>query len=321
MTRRLNRSVSIALAVLAACSSGTGGDGLDGSGAGDGDITAQVASYEPVVGEKQRFILGLVDSEGNIVGFGRITLDFAYLGTRGDVASEGTITLTGEADYRLVAGQKPAGSTQGPRIMPPSDGVGVYGADVTFDKAGFWGVRARATLDGEPVEATATFEVYPEPINPFPGEPAPRTVNRLPGAAGIEPQGIDSRAEPDGTVPDPELHATTIADAIAAGRPVMVVVSTPVYCVSRFCGPITDTVQRLAETFGDRMDFVHLEVWNDFEGRALNKEAAEWIYQEGADPKEPWVFLVAADGSVAARWDNVATDDELEAAVQGAVSG
>ena len=76
-----------------------------------------------------------------------------------------------------------------------------------------------------------------------------------------------------------------------------------------------------AETFGDRMDFVHLEVWNDFEGRALNKEAAEWIYQEGADPKEPWVFLVAADGSVAARWDNVATDDELEAAVQGAVSG
>jgi hypothetical protein len=34
-----------------------------------------------------------------------------------------------------------------------------------------------------------------------------------------------------------------VADAIAAGRPVMVVGSTPVFCVSRFCGPITDAVQ------------------------------------------------------------------------------
>jgi hypothetical protein len=27
---------------------------------------------------------------------------------------------------------------------------------------------------------------------------------------------------------------------------------------------------------------------------------------------EPWVFLVGADGRVAARWDNVATRQEIE---------
>jgi len=44
----------------------------------------------------------------------------------------------------------------------------------------------------------------------------------------------------------------------------MVVVSTPTYCQSRFCGPITDSVSALAQRYGDRMAFVHLEVWKNF---------------------------------------------------------
>jgi hypothetical protein len=27
---------------------------------------------------------------------------------------------------------------------------------------------------------------------------------------------------------------------------------------------------------------------------------------------EPWVFLIGADGRIAARWDNVATREEIE---------
>ena len=96
----------------------------------------------------------------------------------------------------------------------------------------------------------------------------------------------------------------------------MLVVSTPTYCLSRFCGPITDTVSKLAKSYGDRMAFIHAEVWNDDEKRALNREAAEWIFREGADPKEPWVFVIDRSGNVVARFDNVSTDAELEAAVQ-----
>ena len=96
----------------------------------------------------------------------------------------------------------------------------------------------------------------------------------------------------------------------------MLVVSTPTYCLSRFCGPITDTVSKLAKSYGDRMAFIHAEVWNDDEKRALNREAAEWIFREGADPKEPWVVVIDRSGNVVARFDNVSTDAELEAAVQ-----
>lgn len=60
------------------------------------------------------------------------------------------------------------------------------------------------------------------------------------------------------------------------------------YCVSRFCGPITDTVQELAQEYGDRMDFVHLEVLKDFEANTLNKAAVEWIWPDRqGHPAEP----------------------------------
>src|ERR671911_1927382 len=179
-----------------------------------------------------------------------------------------------------------------------------------------------AVLDGRTQWATAAFEVADRTHVPVPGDPAPRTENPLPGDPDVPPTAVDSRAGDDGTVPDPELHATTVADAIAAGRPVMVVVSTPVFCVSRFCGPITDAVQELAQRYGDRMDFVHLEVWRDFEAQELNQAAAEWIWpdQQG-DAAEPWVFLVGADGNIVQRWDNVATEASLARAVETVVGG
>ena len=48
----------------------------------------------------------------------------------------------------------------------------------------------------------------------------------------------------------------------------------------------------------------------------MNKAAAEWIYPPGTkDPREPWVFGVGRDGRISHRFDNVATDAELEQAV------
>lgn len=62
---------------------------------------------------------------------------------------------------------------------------------------------------------------------------------------------------------------------------------------------------------------MHLEVWRDFEAKTVNKAAAEWIYPGGkGEPREPWVFLVGRDGKIVKRWDNVASDPELSAAIK-----
>ena len=102
-----------------------------------------------------------------------------------------------------------------------------------------------------------------------------------------------------------------MAQALAEKRPVLLVVSTPTYCVSVFCGPITDMVADLAKTYANRARFIHVEVWKDYKAQALNDAAREWI-AKGSSINEPWVFLIGADGKVAARFDNIVTQGDLE---------
>ncbi len=334
MDRRF-RSLVAVLALLgllaAACGGGDGGaKGAAGPSSGsttsdplvsggDDPFVAQVASYELVAGQDQRFLAALAgNGTGKVVSFGKVDLDFFYLGTREKPVDPPQPKMKTEATFFPVAGQTVDPSASGPREANPSEGLGVYAAEsVRFDAPGFWGVRVSATIGGKVVSANSPFEVVAESELPFPGKPAPRTENPTAGAAGVDPVAIDSRAHDGDPIPDAALHSTSIAAALAAGKPLVVVVSTPVYCVSRFCGPITDSVAKLAERFGDRVAFVHLEVWKDFEKKVVNPAAAEWISPRNGvgDTQEPWVFLIGADGIVKQRFDNVVGDAALEAAV------
>ena len=140
------------------------------------------------------------------------------------------------------------------------------------------------------------------------------TDNPLPGTAGVPLSAIDSRTQDTETVPDPQLHTVSIAEALRDHRPVIVVISSPSFCESRWCGPITDSVAALANP--SDIAFVHLEVWRDHDAGELNPAAQQWI-----DParthvgNEPWVFIVDRSGTIVDRFDNVASDDDLRVAV------
>ena len=337
-SRRLrNRSVPLVLVLalagllLAAC-----GDDTDSNSNGNGDTSttqqagsskddpfvAQVASYELIAGQPNRFLAALAgNGTGTIVSYGKVTLDFFYLGTKDKPVDPPQPKQQGvEAAFSPVAGQKLDLTTPGPKEAKPSEGIGVYQAtDVTFDAAGFWGVRVKATIGGKGISANASFPVVAAAEVPAPGQQAPRTDNPVAGAPGIDPEAIESRAQKGSPIPDTALHTTSVKQALDAKKPTVVVVSTPVYCVSQFCGPITDSVQKLAEdpAYKDKVAFVHLEVWKNFEKQEVNPFAKEWITPKaGGDTKEPWVFLVGGDGVVTKRFDNVVSDADLEAAVK-----
>lgn len=276
---------------------------------------AQIASFEIVADQPQRLLVGVSDIDGNLVGFGNLKLEFAYLGTASEPVKKPKVSQSATASYLLVAGQQATKGELGPRTIPPSEGIGVYQATTTFDEPGFWEVRLSGLIDGKERKLLAGLEVVAEPILPTIGDAAPRTVNRLPGDPTVKPTAIDSRADESGAVPDPELHAGTIKAAIEARLPVLVVVTTPVYCQSRFCGPLTDVAQELAKRYNARMAFSHIEVWNDFDAEAVNREAAEWIVRDGAEIHEPWAFLVDRQGTIVKRWDNVTNEAELSAAI------
>jgi len=306
--------------LTAAC----GSDGTDGPEATrEGALVAQVASFDVVAGRTGRFIVGLFGSDRTrTLAFGTVTLRFANLDDTAGNDSD-TPGKPVPATFLPIPGQDTDATQPGPRLVGGSEATGVYGApEVSFDQPGFWEVTVTATVDGENETATAAFEVLADSDIPTVGDPAPRTDQPLAGSTSVAPEAIDSRAGPETPIPDPELHDTTVADALDAGRPLMVVVSTPTFCVSRFCGPITDSVQQLAQQFADTpMAFVHLEVWQDFAANMVNPSAREWIAPTAnADGGEPWVFVVDTDGIITHRFDNVATDAELLAATNEVLS-
>ena len=298
--------VAAATLTVAACSSSARAPG----------IAASVASYDLVAGRVGRFQLGLGGANGEqLVAFGSVPFRFQFLGPTGHLLPKPIPGPTATADYDPIPGQHLTPGAKGPRLVEPSDGIGVYRATgLTFATPGTWEVTATVTLAGEATTVTAPFEVLASSPIPNVGDPAPATENPLPG--GSTPlKAIDSRASDTKPVPDPELHATTVAAALAAHLPMVVVVSTPTYCQSRFCGPITDSVARLVPIHPNGA-FIHLEVWQDFEKNLVNPAAGEWINPNGsADAREPWVFVIGRDGRIKYRFDNIAGEDELAAAV------
>ncbi len=296
---------TVAVAGLAvACSSGSEGADADA-------LAAHVASYDVAASGPQRFLLGLTTADQGLVVGGTIELRFRNLG---DGSAEDTPLSEPITAGFIPLGDEPPPASGEPHAAGVGETNGVYEAQgVTFAEPGVWEVTTTVHLGDDEATATGAFNVVPTHEVPAAGEPAPRSANPVTGAVGVDPLAIDSRAD-DGVIPDPLLHDVTIADAIAAGRPTVVVISTPVYCVSRFCGPITDVVDRLAQAYAPRASFVHLEVWEDFEANKLNPAAAEWVVTSDGGA-EPWVFLVDGAGTIVRRWDNVTNGADLEAAL------
>jgi hypothetical protein len=293
--------VCILAMIAAACGGG-------GSGGTKNDLTVDVASYDIAVGPPSRVTVGLQTENSLLVNYGTVTMQFTYLGTRDHPTASTVFTAPVTGTYLPLPGTNvPQPMPTQPKAVQANVGRGVYAAQAGFDQAGFWGVEVLAKYGGGSHRGRASFEVLAQHAVPAPGDAAPPSQTLTVDSQGVPIAAVDSRAGTGGTVPDPELHRTTIAAAIAAHRPAVVVFSTPVFCQSQFCGPVTDMVDDLAKTYGDRASFIHVEVWKDGQARVPNDAVTEWHMDN-----EPWVYLIGSDGKIVLRLDNVATRAELE---------
>lgn len=189
-----------------------------------------------------------------------------------------------------------------------------------FGGPGDWVVEVAARVQGVGiVQGSARFQVSEAPRIPGIGEMAPLTDNPVIGDPAVDPVAIDSRAHGGRDIPDPELHHVSIADAIADRQITLVVFSTPVYCVSRFCGPVADMIDDLAKRYRGEADFIHVEVWKDFQANIANDAANRWLNRDGT-LTEPWLFMIGRDGRIEARGDNLFTEDEVASALTESLS-
>jgi hypothetical protein len=192
-----------------------------------------------------------------------------------------------------------------------SDGtpIAYYPLLTTFDEAGIWGL----TTDLDGAESTQNFQV----------QDADLVTLVQPGQAMV-PVATPTVADARGVTPictnDPQcpLHERSLAEVLASGQPVALLISTPRYCQTTVCGPVLDLVLEQMAAHPD-MAFVHAEVYvNPGEGAdpAVNG-TTEAVDAYGLS-FEPSLFVAGADGLVTARLDNVMDRVELAAALDSA---
>jgi hypothetical protein len=316
--RRSRRIASVAALVVSvvSCSARTQTP-MPTTAANSQGIVAEVATYQLVANQPGRLLVALLTADNRWLSFGTVGLSFSFLGDRAGTPSPDVAMGDSTAHFLPIPGS-PEGDGRAPTLTLPAEGRGVYAVEpITFAKAGYWQVVAHGELgDRLQFNAEAALSVLDRPSVIAVGTLAPHTDNPVMGEPGISSAAIDSRAAGGAPIPDPELHTTSIADAIEQGHPALVVFSTPVYCVSRFCGPVTDLVAELAAKYGDRADFIHVEIYQDFEAGKVNQAALDWLSPANGDLREPWTFLIGADGRIAASWDTVVTRGEIEPLLQ-----
>jgi len=249
---------------------------------GDAEVYPVFVSSELTVGSN-RFIIGLLDSNDAPVNDAdiEVSVDFFNLAeSRSEPATS--------SDFEFVE------SIPGKR--------GVYVSNVEFSAPGEWGAEVDLAGGGVDENLLASFEVQRDSSTPSLGEAAPPS-NTL---TADDAQSL-SEISTD-TDPDPEFYEFSVAEALEEGDPFVVVFATPKFCASATCGPTLDIVKDASSGF-EQVNFLHVEPYSNLDDP--DKLAPIKAVREWGLPSEPWVFVVDADGKVAAKYEGVLSADEL----------
>lgn len=171
---------------------------------------------------------------------------------------------------------------------------------------GIWGLTATIYLaDGAAIQSQFLVEVKAGPAAILVNAAAPRSQNRT---LATEP---DLAKLSSGHDPNPALYQMTIADAVQSGKPTVVAFATPGLCQTKWCAPVLDSVETVYAEEGEEANFIHVEIYQDFQDLTFVPEVAEWGLET-----EPWVFVLDADGRVTARFEGPLSPRELGEALQ-----
>ena len=189
------------------------------------------------------------------------------------------------------------------------DVTGVYRAEVELPGSGRW-LLLVVTRSGEQLlgGAAAVTVRRSSPV-PAVGDPAPRIHTPTLASVGGDVAQIDTR------VPPSRLHDVDLFDVVGR-RPVALLFATPALCRSRVCGPVADEAVQLETAYGDRMAFIHTEVYVDNDP---NKGLRPQLRAFGLS-SEPWLFVIDARGRVAARLEGAFGIDEFREAIERGLS-
>jgi hypothetical protein len=284
---------------LAACFSAAGCGGSSSAQEEPNAPTLEELWRAP--GEDVAIVPGTAD-----FGPGDVRFTFLVIDGQGRVVTRPTakLWLARGLKSRPFARTTAASESIGVGKSEPGEPTEVFVAHLQLKKPGTYWLLAEP-VGGRKIQAVGNVVVKSETAAPDVGAPA---------IASNTPTRDDATLDQlsTSTTPDPELYKISIADALAAKKPFVVVFATPKYCTSRTCGPVVDVVSAVRRKHADDgISFIHVEIYQDNDpAKGENQWVKEWKL-----PSEPWVFLVGADGTIKSRFEGTLSVDELDDAV------
>jgi hypothetical protein len=231
------------------------------------------------------------------------------------VASDGRLVSKPKADVWIARGfkQKPYQHTTArletvgiPALSDSLEVPSIYVAHLRAPGPGTYWVLAKP--QGASISGVGNVIVHAHSYSPAVGATAPDSST--PTLATTR-----GRLGPltTATHPDRLLYTTSVAQALAAHVPFVLVFATPKFCTSRTCGPVVDVVSHVRRQLsGTPVRFIHVEVYTHNDpGRGYNRWMREWGLQT-----EPWVFLVGRNGRIAAKFEGPVSVHELRSAIE-----
>jgi hypothetical protein len=319
-------SVIVAVA-LAALGSGCGGNGgNDGSASTSTPKFAPAANFPKVSGRSMRDLIGnlqqgpvlapsvtLLSRGENRFGFGLFDagrrqigeLEAALYISRGlDETAHGPYP----ARYEPID-VKPQFESQ-TSAQDPNSARSVYVSQVRFPRPGTYLVTAVTKLDNKLV-ATSPTQVTVRAGGSVPNVGDRAISVHTPTVTSVHGnvKSIDTRVPPD------DMHKVDLADALSHHRPVILLFATPALCQSRVCGPVVDVAEQVKSQYGDKADFIHMEIYNDND---LNKGPRPQFTAYGLRT-EPILFAIDKRGMIADRLEGAYSVGELDTAVRKAI--
>lgn len=189
----------------------------------------------------------------------------------------------------------------------PNAATVVYKTNVNFPSNGEWRIAALIRQDGK---LTATLlpsaEVGRFTKVPKVGEKAPLIHTPTAADVGGDLSKITTRIPPD------TQNKVDYADVLGK-EPIVLLFATPQFCISRVCGPVVDVAEQLKQLYGDKVAFIHMEIYTDNDPNKPVRPQVRAFHL----PSEPWLFAIGRDGRIEDEIDGAFGVEELTRVVKG----
>ncbi|MGD9793376.1 MAG: twin-arginine translocation signal domain-containing protein [Acidimicrobiia bacterium] len=296
LSRRTFLAASTSAVVLAACGNDSGGGSATANTSAGGTIdldNVKPGKYD--IGS--RFAPGT-----HVSGVPNQRIPVVLINTSDQSAvSKGPDTFTAQLSLAGEAKGAPITFTRRQEGIPAPYWV----ASATFDEPGTWDILATFPDGSQAVKALSVLGPEANLIPTIGSKLVSVDTPTVASAQGVNPICTAS--------PQCPLHSVSLSEAMAAGKPIALLIGTPAYCQTGICGPVLDLLVAEQKNYAGKIEMIHAEVYTKaYTGADTPTTLAVEQYHLTF---EPYLVVADATGTIVARLDAIWDADELKSSL------